>query len=240
METLLTEQFVAARKELTAYLCRLVIRPQLADDLVQTTYLRCLEAKNRLPTSVDGIRGWLFKVASNLAFDELRRHGHWREHMLTDLRDAAIADRAFVEQSLAMAATPETKAIAREHVVACVACTLRNLPERKAAALLLTEVHGFSLDETAELIDASAGQVKNWLQEGRAHMNERYGTTCALVTKTGVCHQCVELDGFMHAAQGRPLPPDATDEHRLQVVRAHREQPWSGWHRVMLERIPAV
>ncbi|MBL8310590.1 MAG: RNA polymerase sigma factor [Burkholderiales bacterium] len=240
MEPLLTEQFVAARKELTAYVCRLVIRPQLAEDLVQSTYLRCLEAKDRLPTSVDGIRGWLFKVASNLAFDELRRHGHWREHMLTDLRDAAIADRAFVQQSLAMAETPETKAIAREHVVACVACTMRNLPEQKAAALLLVEVHGFSVDEAADLLEATVGQTKNWLQEGRAHMLRRYDATCALISKTGVCHQCEELDEFMRAHQGRPLPDGATLDHRLALVRTHREVPWSGWHRIMLERIPSV
>ena len=189
MNIALTPTFNAVRPELTAYLCRLVIRPAVAEELVQTTYLRCLEADERLPESAAALRAWLFKVATHLAFDELRRHATWRETTLVDLRTTALENAEFVAMTRSMAGTPETKAIAREHLVACMACTLRNLPERRAAALLLTEVHGFSQQETAELLDASAGQVKNWLQEARAYMSEHYGKTCALITKQGVCHQ---------------------------------------------------
>lgn len=237
MENPLTAEFERARAELTAYLCRLVIRPAVAEELAQTTYLRCLEARERLPTSVDGVRAWLFKVATHLAFDEMRRHHTWREDMLSDLRTAAVADAAFVAQSRALAGTPETRAIAREHLVACVACTLRNLPEQKAAAVLLREVHGFSIAETADLLGATPTQVKNWLQEGRGHLDARYGTTCALIAKKGVCHQCVELDGFMGANQGSPLARAHDVGERLRIAADLRAQPWGRWHRVMFRLI---
>lgn len=235
MEDALTSHFESLRGELHAYLCRLVVRPQVAEDLLQTTYLRCLEACDRLPDTDKGIRAWLFKVATNLAFDELRRHSTWREHMILDLRDAVEAKTSLVEKSRSLASTPETRAIAREHLVACLACTLRNLPEHKAAAILLKEVHGFSIGEAADLLDASAGQVKNWLQEARRYMTAHYGATCALISKTGVCHQCSELDEFFAAGQGDPLSGNTDMTARLDIARELRGHPWGTWHRTIFE-----
>lgn len=229
----LGEQFEAARPELASYLGRLVVRPQVADDLVQTTFLRCLEAADRLPESREGRRAWMFKVATHLAFDELRRHSRWRETMLLDLREATEANQAMVARSLEMVGSPETKAIAREHVVACLACTLRNLPEKKAASLLLKEVHGFTVDEVADLLDATPAQAKNWLQEARAYMDKRYGAACALLAKTGVCHQCVELDGFFGAGEGNPLAGDGGTEARMRLAAQLRERPPGPWHRMI-------
>lgn len=237
MDNLLARHFDGARAELTAYVCRLVVRPQVADDLVQTAYLRCFEASDRLPDTEEGIRAWMFKVATNLAFDELRRHSTWKETMLLDLRDATNADAALLERSHSMISSPETKAIAREHLVACLACTLRNLPEAKAATLLLKEVHGFSVEEVADLLEATPGQVKNWLQEARNFMTNRYGTTCALIVKNGVCHQCVELDGFFAAGQGSPLSGNTGIDARLKIASELRDRPWGAWHRLIFDLV---
>lgn len=235
MKALLEQQFEKHRKELTAYLCRLVVRPQIAEELAQTTFLRCFEASERLPDVSEGIRAWLFKVATNLAFDELRRHSSWKENMVLDLRETAEASPFILEQSKNLIGTPETKAIAREHLVACLSCTLRNLPEHKAAALLLKEVHGFSLGEVAKLLDATPAQVKNWLQEARNEMSERYSDTCALIQKNGICYQCVELDEFFGATQGNPLSDDANPiDSRLSIARDMNEKPWGPWHKIVL------
>lgn len=225
------------RREMTGYLCRLVVRPAIAEELVQTTFLRALEAADRLPGTAAGLRAWLFRVATNLAFDELRRHATWRETMILDLRDVTEADDALVTRSAAMIGSPETIAIAREHLVACLACTLRNLPEHRAAALLLKEVHGFGIQETAELLEATPPQVKNWLQEARAHMDRHYGASCALVTKAGVCYQCVELDEFFAAGQGDPLRGDTSADARLRIAAELKDRPWGEWHRKILALI---
>lgn len=225
------------RRELTGYLCRLVVRPAIAEELAQTTFLRALEAADRLPDTDAGLRAWLFRVATNLAFDELRRHATWRETMILDLRDATEADAALVVQSAAMIGSPETIAIAQEHLLACLACTMRNLPERRAAALLLKEVHSFGIQETAELLDATPAQVKNWLQEARAHMDRHYGASCALVTKAGVCYQCVELDGFFAAGQGNPLGEDTGVAARLRIAAELKDRPWGAWHMKILALI---
>ncbi|MBI3479704.1 MAG: RNA polymerase sigma factor [Nitrosomonadales bacterium] len=230
------EEFEAVRKELTGYLSRLVVRPQVAEDLVQTTFLRSLEAIENAPDEIANSRAWFFRVATNLAFDELRRHSSWRENMMPDLRELAENDPGFVAHSIAMAGTPETKAIAREHLVACFACVLRNLPERKAAAFLLKEVHGFKLAEVAGLLGTSEGQAKNWLQEARSHMDARYSQTCALLNKQGVCYQCVELDEFFGAGQGNPLGNTNGDiEARTQILKDMRDQQYGAWHKLLFE-----
>ena len=239
MNALAAELLEPVRPELTAYLGRLVLRQPVAEELAQTALMRAWEHRHELPQELERARAWLFRVATNLAFDALRRHSHRREHLMADLREVATVSDDFKARSRALSGTPETKAIAREHVAACFACVMKRLPERRAAALLLREVHGFSLDEAAGMLQATPSQVKNWLQEARAEMAREFDSTCALVHKQGVCHQCHELDDFMAAGQGNPLPHaragEAGVDQRLALVRQQTDQGWGAWHRIMFE-----
>ena len=63
----------------------------------------------------------------------------------------------------------------------------------------------------------------------------------ALVTKQGVCHQCVELDGFFNARSRDPLDgTDRTLEARLGILRETREAALGPWHRRMLRLVDEV
>ena len=234
MEALTQTVLEPVRRELTAYLCRLVLRPSVADELAQATFLRALECIESIPAEPERARAWVFRVATNLAFDELKRHSTKREMLVFDLRAAAESDPEFMARSRELIGTPETKAIAREHVAACFACVLRNLSPQRAASVLLREVSGFSNEEAAAILDATPAQVKNWLQEGRAAMVAKYEDTCALVRKEGVCHQCVELEGFMQAGKGSPAQGASMNlDTRLAIVRDQLAQPWNTWHRML-------
>lgn len=228
------------RRELLTYVTRLVVRPQIAEELVQETAVRMLGSP-AMPSAPAEARAWLFRVATNLAVDYLRRHSTWRELVLVDTKDHCARDEAFVAQSQSRRGTPEQKAIAKEHLAVCFSCTLRNLAPYEASALLLKEVHGFSTRETAETLDATPVQVKNWLQRGRRTLEARYAHTCALVTKDGVCHQCVELDAFFNGKTGDPLEGTARDvEARLTILRGQREASLGAWHRAMLQILDEV
>jgi RNA polymerase sigma-70 factor, ECF subfamily len=229
----LAEIWTGLRPELAGYLRRLLVRPDQVEDVCQTTYLKALEALDRVPADRDQARAWMFRIATNTALDERKRHSTWRESALHDLRARAESDPSFLRRSEQLIGTPETKAIAREHLAACFACVLRSFPQQKAAALLLKEVHGFTLAQIAQWVGASPVQVKNWLQETRREMERRYEATCALISKQGVCHQCVELDGFFGANAGAPLPPGGTLESRLAVLRELRSSAASPWHDLM-------
>jgi RNA polymerase sigma-70 factor (ECF subfamily) len=228
------------RPELTGYLTRLVARGDVAEELVQTAALRLLEA-DTVPPDAAGLRAWLFRVATNLAIDHLRRHATWRESVLLDTRARAEADPSFVAESHLLRGSPEMKQVAREHLVVCFACTLRNVGPRSAAALLLREVYGFTVSETAALLEARESQVKGWIQEARATLAARYAETCALVAQRGPCHQCVELDGFFGADRGDPLAATGRDlDARLAVLRERATDGLGPWHRRMMALVDEV
>ena len=230
----LADAFTALHPELTRFVLRMVLRPAVAEELVQEAFARALAAERR-PAATAELRPWLFTIAANLARDERKRRGFSAE-VLVDLRAAAEADPAFVARAAAIAGTPETKGVAREHLAVCFGCTMTALPEDQAAALLLREVHGFTVDETAAILDVRPGQVKGRVAAARATMTARYADTCALVGKGGVCHQCVELDGFFRAGAGDPLagrPP--TVATRLAILADDRAAPLPPWTRMLGE-----
>jgi len=236
----LAEGFERARPELVGYLSRLVTRHEVAEELAQEAAARMLEAEG-VPPEAGALRAWLFRVATNLAIDHLRRHAVRREDLLDLARRRAEGSERFVEESRALSGDPELRAVAREHLAVCLGCVLRNLPPHEAAALLLREVHGFALEEAAAALDARPAQVKGWLQAARATLTARYQGTCALVGKQGTCHQCVELDAFFGAGRGDPLAGTEGDlDARLAVARDLAATPLGPWHRRMLSLVADV
>ncbi len=92
-------------------------------------------------------------------------------------------------------------AVAREHLAACFACVLGQFPPEHGAALLFRELYGFNTHEVANILGARFTQVKNWLQQTRKALADRYTTTCALINKQGVCYQCVEAENQLCRAK---------------------------------------
>ena len=223
------------RPELLRYLTRLTGSPHGAEDVLQSAYVRAHEALDRAPSASDEVRRWLFRIATNLALDELRRKKRRHANGVVELRRLAEGNAAFIERSAALVATPEMTNVVREHVDTCFGCVVRNLPAAQAASVLLRELHDFSTAEIAEILDARTTQVKNWLQTGRRTMQDRYAETCALVTKRGVCHQCTELSDYFHA----PGPAvvgmsEGVIEERLSVIRSLNKTAMGEWHQRLL------
>lgn len=236
----LAEIYERHRKELVSFAARLVLRGAVAEDLAQEAALRLVQ-DDRLPIDDDNVRAWLFRVVTNLGIDHLRRHPTRKELGLLDVRHRAEADADFLRESRGMRGSPETRAIAREHLIACFACTLRNLPPQQAVSLLLKEVYGFSVREVAVLLDATYPQVKNWIQEARRELTARYSTTCSLIAKAGVCYQCVELDQFFNGTATDPLAGTTRDlDARLTILREERASALGPWHATMLELVRDV
>ena len=82
----LARVFEQVRPQLRAYLTRMVVRPEIADELAQTVFVRALETIDRLPAATAELRAWLFRVGTNLAIDERRRHASWRETGAPEVR----------------------------------------------------------------------------------------------------------------------------------------------------------
>ncbi|MBI2516160.1 MAG: RNA polymerase sigma factor [Opitutae bacterium] len=188
---------------LRAYLHRLTAHRADADDLAQETWLR---VQRRLK-AFDGraaFRTWLFAIATNLARDHWRARRRWREDAQDQARALAESTPGAPEGLRQVAAgSPRGRYELREHVGFCFTCVMKTLPLAQHVALLLVEVHGFKDREAADVMGVSLARLKHLLHAARATMNRVFAQRCALVGKTGACHQCSELNGFFNGDQSR-------------------------------------
>jgi RNA polymerase sigma-70 factor, ECF subfamily len=153
-DALVTEWFQQHQAALGRYLGRLLGDEERAAELVQETFLRAFAALGR-QAPPEPIAPWLYRVASNLAYDVLRRR-----KLLSWLRlrndDAApgFDDDVATTQS----------------VRACLA----RLRPKEAEALLLYEYAGMSCAEIAALADEEPTAVRMRIHRARAHFRELY------------------------------------------------------------------
>jgi RNA polymerase sigma-70 factor, ECF subfamily len=218
------------RRELINYATRMVLRKDVAEELVQQAGLRLIETESPPPAG-EGTRAWLFRVVTNLAIDHLRRYSTKHERIMAETKEVATADQPFMAEMEKMRGSEEHKAMARDHLSVCFSCTLRVFPAQQAAALLLVEVFGFTVAEAAEILDARTPQAKHWIQSARAGMQQRYEQTCALVNKKGVCYECVELSEYFTGVAENPLANTTGDiDARLAILRERRESTLGPWH----------
>jgi len=109
-----------------------------AEDVVQETYLRALEAGDE--TGLDEAQAWLTTVMQNLAIDRLRREGWMRRW----LRDAALQDLA------SEAPSAEAEAAMAQSTEQALRLLAARLSPIDGAAVLLREVFEASFKEIAE------------------------------------------------------------------------------------------
>ena len=144
--------------ELYAYLCRLLRDRQWAQDLAQETFLRAFRARRSLD-QVQNHRAWLYRIATNLALNALKRRRRfaWLPWSLADRNPAGRQD---VAEELSSRNAVES--------------ALAALPEELRAPLLLYAHHGLSVAEVAEALGLSKGAVKMRLCRGRRLFRQAY------------------------------------------------------------------
>jgi RNA polymerase sigma factor (sigma-70 family) len=148
------EEFLAlvsdVRPELHRYCARLTGSVIEGEDIVQDTLAKALYAMSMAP-SLPPLRPWLFRIAHNAALDFLKSHGRKHTETRADLDDVA----GFVEQS-------------DPSVVRAALATFLELPVSQRSAVILKDVLGHSLEETAATMATTVPAVKSALVRGRA------------------------------------------------------------------------
>ncbi len=81
LEEVVVEAYVSLRPALLGYLHHIVGSTGEAEDLVQVTFLKLFDQLQK-NAEIRELRGWLYKVAHNLAMDSLRTRG--REEPASD------------------------------------------------------------------------------------------------------------------------------------------------------------
>jgi len=141
-----------------AYVYRLVDDREWAHDLTQDTFLKLFRARNRLPR-VKNQRAWIYRIATNLAFNALKRQ---RRFVWLPWRSADVA-RLTAPDSI----QDSDRCLAVERALA-------QLPPHYRAPLLLHSHYGFSVQEVAQALNISKGAVKTRLYRAREMFRRAY------------------------------------------------------------------
>jgi RNA polymerase sigma-70 factor (ECF subfamily) len=157
------EQFHAlvaeVRPELHRYCARLTGSVFEGEDIVQEALARAFYALS-MTAEVPALRPWLFRIAHNAALDWLKSHGH----KYTDVR---------AEPDLAAIAGFDERA--DPLVVRLALARFLMLPVSQRAAVILKDVLGHSLEETAATMATTIPAVKAALVRGRAALQDEEG-----------------------------------------------------------------
>lgn len=134
-----------------------------AQEVAQEAYLRMLTMDNR--EEVDSLRGYLFKIAGNLAIDRLRKR-----KVRSDFAIVQAQDEPMDEQS------PDHHAIAVEQV-AGLRHALRELPAKASQAFVMHVIEGRDFGSVAQTMKLSERMVRyhvaHALDHCRAHIEEK-------------------------------------------------------------------
>jgi RNA polymerase sigma-70 factor (ECF subfamily) len=145
------ESFEPLRPELYRYCRHLTRDPWDAEDLAQDVLARAFVTLGCLfQPPPPNPKAWLFRVASNLWIDRVRRG-----------REIAVAEPS------ADSAAPE-----RRDTREAAGTLIERLAPRERAALVLKDVFDLTLEEIAEALSTSVGAVKSALHRGRGKLKD--------------------------------------------------------------------
>ncbi len=144
--------------QITGYLWRMTCDEQTALDLSQETFFRAWEHFDTI-REYPSPASWLFRVATNLALQHLRRRASpvGSASRLEGWDDPASSD-------------PARRIVERE----LVRQTLLDLPAKQRAMMVLRDVYGLSFEEIGALLGMSADATKMALSRAREQFRQRY------------------------------------------------------------------
>jgi RNA polymerase sigma-70 factor (ECF subfamily) len=229
------------RGELQAHCYRMLGSLHDAEDAMQEALLRAWRGIARFEGR-SSLRSWLYTIATNSSLRLIER----RPKRVLPIEFGPPADpheptgkplvesvwvEPYPDERLSAGdeqASPEARYEQRESVELAFTAALQHLPPLQRAALILTDVLGFSPGEVAETLEATPASVYSALQRARKATDERLPDSSQQETRESLGEECARdlVDRFMKAWEGADV--DAirdmlTDDAVLAMP------PWSEW-----------
>ena len=155
------EQFLALvaeiRPELHRYCSRIVGSVVQGEDIVQETLAKAFYAMS-MATDLPALRPWMFRVAHNTAIDFLRRYEQRNVEVRADFEE-----------------TPDEIEPVDPVATRAALSSFLELPVKQRCAVILKDVLGHSLEETADTMGTTVLAVKAALVRGRGALRRAQG-----------------------------------------------------------------
>jgi RNA polymerase sigma-70 factor (ECF subfamily) len=144
------EGYAPLRGALYRYCRHLTRSPWDAEDLAQETLARAFVTLAQLGAEPPNVQAWLFRVASNLWIDQMRRAGRPSDSLEGEPAAPARTDPQAVREA--------------------AGTLIARLSPQERAALVLKDVFDYSLEEIAEVLVTTPGAIKAALHRGRERL----------------------------------------------------------------------
>lgn len=132
----------------------------------------CLqEAMLRVYRSIGGFKAqssfgtWVYRITMNTCLDEIRRKKNKQNTSLDGMLDLGWSP---ADDS----AAPEKQVIQKELKKRINQC-IGELPEDMRSPIIMRDIHGYSYDEIAEMLNVNVGTIKSRISRGREKLREK-------------------------------------------------------------------
>jgi RNA polymerase sigma-70 factor (ECF subfamily) len=142
---------------------RMLSSPEAAQDATQDAFIAAYRGLDRFRGG--GFRAWLFRIAANVCYDELRR----RRARPVQSIDVPPREGAQTVEVLSPGPTLDEMAQTAE-LGAAIEQALGTLPPDQRLAVVLCDVQGLDYAEIAEVMNVSLGTVKSRLNRARSKL----------------------------------------------------------------------
>ena len=161
------------RRELHVHCYRMLASFDEAEDAVQETFLRAWHSRG----SFDGsslFRAWLYRIATNVCLDTLRRSSRrlTTMHTFAEVPWLQPYPDRLLDEVAPSDEEPEAVVVDRETIELAFLAAMQVLPPRQRAAFIVRDVLGWPARETASLLETSVAAANSALQRARATMQE--------------------------------------------------------------------
>jgi RNA polymerase sigma-70 factor, ECF subfamily len=167
----------AYRPKILRYVTRLVGEAH-AEDVTQHVLLKLSEGLGQF-RGESSLSTWVYRIATNAAFDHLRRPCAQPMHHAACIATAADSDSepecAGIEESIP---SVETRVI-RQEMSQCVRDFVEQLPDHYKSVIVLSEFEGFKNSEIGEILGISLGAVKIRLHRAREQLRQDLSSGCS-------------------------------------------------------------
>jgi RNA polymerase sigma-70 factor (ECF subfamily) len=161
-----------------------------AEDATQEAMLRAWKGLDRFDGR-SSLKNWLYRIATNVCLDEIHNQSRRARPMeegpafsgIPSIEDLAQRPpSAWIEpisdaRALPSDSDPSERAMLKQSIRLAFIAALQKLAPKQRAALLLTEMLGFSAAEAADILKTSEASINSAAQRARAALSDRNVTS---------------------------------------------------------------
>jgi RNA polymerase sigma-70 factor (ECF subfamily) len=153
----------ATRAKLYGVLLRILGRPELAEEVMQETYLKVWKIADKFDPMLASPITWMVAMARNRAIDIMRKRG-----------EVSIEEEPEAQNVPAEQASPLARREMNEELKRLLSC-LGKLDPEKQRIVLLAYYSGWSREQLSTKLDIPVNTIKTWLRRSLLEIRDCMG-----------------------------------------------------------------